>query len=638
MAVVSVQNLKVDFGGKVLFENVSFDVNPGEFVGLIGANGTGKTTLFKVITGEVDPTEGGAFVGRNVKVGYLEQHACHGSVRTVYDEALSVFEPLMQMEAELEDIAAAIDNHEGDRDALIERQTHLNEAFQEQEGLTFRSRTRSALIGLGFKENDFYLSCDKLSGGQRSKLSMCKLLLSGSDLLLLDEPTNHLDIAGTEWLENYLSTFRGTIIVISHDRYFLDRITNKTVELHHGKCHCSKGNYTEYLKLKEERLESERRAYENQLAEIKRIEGIIEQQRSFARERNFITAESKRKMLEKKKAELVVPDPPLSKMRMKFTPVCETGNDVLNVSGLSKSFGLKRLFANADMEIFKDERVFVLGTNGCGKTTLLRILTKQQSADEGVFSFGSNVKIGYFDQSLESLRGGKTVIDEIWDEHRLFTETTVRSYLALFLFRGDDVFKNVDNLSGGEKAKLCLLKLMLSGANVLLLDEPTNHLDIPSREVLEAALDDFDGTIIAVSHDRYFINKLSTKIYRMTENGFEKFDGDYNAYAGIALAQAKEKPKKAENKVNLYKLRKERDSEMNRLKGKIKRTEEEIDRLDGEISEINSILSSPEAAADYEKIIELTQKLEELTEKQLEIMDEWEQMNSRLTELEETEV
>ncbi len=638
MAVVSIQNLKVDFGGKVLFENVSFDVNPGDFVGLIGANGTGKTTLFKVITGEIEPTEGGAFVGRNVKVGYLEQHACHGSVRTVYDEALSVFEPLMQMEAELEDIAAAIDNHEGDRDALIEKQIQLNEQFQAQDGLTFRSRTRSALIGLGFNENDFYLSCDKLSGGQRSKLSMCKLLLSGSDLLLLDEPTNHLDIAGTEWLENYLSTFRGTIIVISHDRYFLDRITNKTVEISHGKCHCSKGNYTEYLKLKEERLESERRAYENQLAEIKRIEGIIEQQRSFARERNFITAESKRKMLEKKKAELVIPDPPLSKMRMKFTPLCETGNDVLNVSGLSKSFGLKRLFANADMEVFKDERVFVLGTNGCGKTTLLRILTKQQSADEGTFSFGSNVKIGYFDQSLESLRGGKTVIDEIWDEHRLFTETTVRSYLALFLFRGDDVFKNVDNLSGGEKAKLCLLKLMLSGANMLLLDEPTNHLDIPSREVLEAALEDFDGTIIAVSHDRYFINKLSTKIYRMTENGFEKFDGDYNAYAGIALAQAKEKPKKAENKVNLYKLRKERDSEMNRLKGKIKRTEEEIDRLDSEIAEINGVLSSPEAAADYEKIIELTNKLEELTEAQLEIMDEWEKMNSRLTELEETEV
>lgn len=638
MAIVSVQNLKVDFGGKVLFENVSFDVNAGDFVGLIGANGTGKTTLFKVITGEIEPAEGGAFVGRNVKVGYLEQHACHGSVKTVYNEALSVFEPLMQIERELEDIAAAIDADEGGRDELIEMQNRLSEQFQEQDGLTYKSRTRSALIGLGFSEDDFTLTCDKLSGGQRSKLSMCKLLLSGSDLLLLDEPTNHLDIAGTEWLENYLSTFRGTIIVISHDRYFLDRVTNKTVEISHGKSHCSKGNYSTYLKLKEERLESERRQYENQIAEIKRIEGIIEQQRSFARERNFITAESKRKMLEKKKAELVVPDPPLSSMRMKFTPVCETGNDVLNVSGLSKAFGTKSLFRNADMEVYKSDRVFVLGTNGCGKTTLLRILTRQQSADDGSFTFGSNVKIGYFDQSLESLRGGKTVIDEIWDEHRLFTEKTVRSYLALFLFRGDDVFKSVDTLSGGEKAKLCLLKLMLSGANVLLLDEPTNHLDIPSREVLEAALSDFDGTIIAVSHDRYFINKLATRIYRMSENGFEKFDGDYDAYTGIALAQAKEKPKKSEQKVNLYKLRKERDSEINRLKGKIRRAEEEIERLDNEIAELNGMLSTPEVSADYEKVISFTNQLEELTDSQLTVMDEWEQMSARLTELTEMEI
>ena len=638
MAIISVQNLKVDFGGKVLFQNVSFDVNPGEFVGLIGANGTGKTTLFKVIRGEIEPTEGGAFISKTTKVGYLEQHACAGSVRTVYDEALSIFEPLMKIEQELEDIAVAIDAKIGNRDELIERQNQLHEQFQDQEGLTYRSRTRAALLGLGFSENDFTLTCDKLSGGQRSKLSMCKLLLSGSDVLLLDEPTNHLDIAGTEWLEEFLSSFRGTVIVISHDRYFLDRVTNKTVELSHGKCHCTKGNYSAYLKLKEERLESERRAYENQLEEIKRIEGIIEQQRSFARERNFITAESKRKMLEKKKAELVVPDPPLANMRMKFTPTCETGNDVLNVSGLSKAFDSKRLFANADMQVFKNDRVFMLGTNGCGKTTLLRILTRQQSADAGNFAFGANVKVGYFDQSLESLHGGKTVIDEIWDEHRLYTETTVRSYLALFLFRGDDVFKNVDNLSGGEKAKLCLLKLMLSGANVLLLDEPTNHLDIPSREVLEAALEDFDGTIICVSHDRYFINKLSTKIYRMTENGFDKFDGDYNDYADAVLSQAKEKPKKAEVKVNLYKLRKERDSEMNRLKGKIKRLEADIDKLDEEISQINEEISLPETAANYERILELTNRLEECTEEQLLLMDEWEGCNSRFNELNEMEV
>ena len=551
----------------------------------------------------------------------MEQHACHGSVRTVLDEALSVFEPLMRLEHELESVAQRIDTQSDMRDELIERQNELQERYQSQGGLTYRSRTRAALIGLGFPEADFTLTCDKLSGGQKSKLSMCKLLLSGAQLLLLDEPTNHLDISGTEWLESFLTAYKGTVIVISHDRYFLDKVTNKTVELSNHHCHHAKGNYSTYLKLKEERLESER------------IEGIIEQQRSFGRERNFITAESKRKMLERKKAELVVPEPTIAKMRVKFTPECETGNDVLTVSGLSKSFGSKRLFEGGDMQVYKGERVFILGANGCGKTTLLRILMRRMSADGGSFAFGANVKVGYFDQSLESLRGGKTVIDEIWDEHRVFTETKVRSYLSLFLFRGDDVFKNVDALSGGEKAKLCLLKLMLSGANVLLLDEPTNHLDIPSREVLEAALEDFDGTIIAVSHDRYFINKLSTKIYRMKPEGFEQFDGDYSDYAELALAQAKEKPQKAQPKQNAYKLRKERESEINRLSGKIRRGEAEIDRLDAEIAEANELLSSPEISANYEQVIEYTQKIEELTEAQLALMDEWEQWNKRLEEL-----
>lgn len=637
MSVVSIQNLKIEFDGRVLFENVSFDVNEGDFVGLIGANGTGKTTIFKTIRGEVEPAEGGAFVSKFTKVGYLEQHACSGSRRSVYDEALSIFEPIMAMEIDMERIARDIDSHTGNCDELIEKQSAMQEAFQNAGGLTYKSRTKAALIGLGFAEKDFDLTCDKLSGGQRSKLSMCKLLLSNSDLLLLDEPTNHLDISGTEWLEGFLSAFKGTVIVISHDRYFLDKVTNKTVEIANKKSYCVKGNYSTYLKFKEERLETERRNYENQMDEIRRIEGIIEQQKRFGRERNFITIESKKKMLEKKKAELVIPEPSLAKIRMKFSPECETGNDVLIVRALSKAFGEKVLFENGEMEVFKDDRVFILGSNGCGKTTLLRILTRQMSADEGKFAFGANVKIGYFDQSLESLCGGKTVIDEIWDEHRLFTETKVRNYLSLFLFRGDDVFKNVDTLSGGEKAKLCLLKLMLSGANVLLLDEPTNHLDIPSREVLEAALADFEGTIICVSHDRYFINKLSTKIYRMKTDGFEKFDGDYNDYAGLALAEAKEKPQKQTSKVNSYKLRKERESEINKLNGKIKRGEAEIDRLDKEIAEATEMLSTPEVSADYAQIIEYTEKIDNLTEAQLALMEEWEQWNSRLAELQEEE-
>lgn len=633
MAIVGIQNLKVDFAGKVLFENVSFDVNEGDFVGLIGANGTGKTTLFKVITGEIEPTDGAVFISKQTKVGYLEQHACHGSMRTVLDEALTVFAPLMRMEYEIELLAQRIDTQSDIRNELIERQNELQEEYQASGGLTYKSRTRSALMGLGFSENDFSLTCDKLSGGQRSKLSMCKLLLSEAQLLLLDEPTNHLDISGTEWLEGFLSSYKGTVIVISHDRYFLDKVTNKTVELSNRRCHSSKGNYSTYLKLREERLESERRRYENQLEEIKRIEGIIEQQRSFARERNFITAESKRKMLEKKKAELVVPEKTAAKMRVNFVPECETGNDVLAVHGLSKAFGSKRLFENGEMLVYKGDRVFVLGANGCGKTTLLRILMRRMPSDGGSFTFGANVKTGYFDQSLENLTAGKSVLDEIWDEHRTFTETTVRSYLSLFLFRGDDVFKQVDDLSGGEKAKLCLLKLMLSGANVLLLDEPTNHLDIPSREVLESALADYEGTIIAVSHDRYFINKLSTKIYCMKPDGFERFDGDYNDYADAVLLQAKEKPQKTQPKENSYKLRKERESEINRLKGKIRRDEAQIDTLDAEIEKANGLLSSPEISADYEKVLEYTQKIDELTRQQLSLMDEWEQENKRLEQL-----
>ncbi len=637
MSIVSIQNLKVEFDGKTLFENVSFDVNEGDSVGLIGANGTGKTTLFKVIRGEIEPAEGGVFVSKFTKVGYLEQHACSGSRRTVYDEALSIFEPLMKSELDMEQIAREIDLHSENRDKLIEKQNEMQEAFQNAGGLTYRSRTRSALLGLGFSENDFQLTCDKLSGGQRSKLSMCKLLLSNSELLLLDEPTNHLDIAGTEWLEDFLSSFKGTVIVISHDRYFLDKVTNKTVEIAHKRSYHSKGGYSAYLKFKEERLEAERKHYEIQLEEIKELEELVMRAKQASASNHALKrmGQEREERLKKKKEELIIPESSLAKMRMKFSPECETGNDVLSVNGLSKAFGEKTLFSGGNMEIYKNERVFILGSNGCGKTTLLRILTRQMSADDGRFMFGANVKIGYFDQSLENLRGGKTVLDEIWDEHRSFTETKVRSCLSLFLFKGDDVFKNVDTLSGGEKAKLCLLKLMLSGANVLLLDEPTNHLDIPSREVLEAALDDFEGTIIAVSHDRYFINKLSTKIYRMTPDGFEKFDGDYNDYAGIALAKAKEKPQKSAPKINSYKLRKERESEINKLSGKIRRGEAEIDRLDSEIADATAMLSTPEVSADYEKIMEYTEKIDSLTEAQLSLMEEWEQWNARLAELQE---
>lgn len=635
MSVVSAQNLKFDYAGNVLFDKVSFDVFEGDRVGLIGANGTGKTTLFKLITGQLEPTDGGIFISGSLSVGYLEQHACAGSRRCVYDEAVSVFEPLMAMEARLEDINRSLEFGEGNRDSLIDEQSELREKFESEGGLTFRSRTRAALMGLGFAESDFSVSCEKLSGGQRSKLSMCRLLLSGAKLILLDEPTNHLDISASEWLENFIIDYKGTVIVISHDRYFLDKVTNKTMELSAGTLHMTSGNYTRYLQLKEERLENERRTYKNCMDEINHLRAIIEQQKSFARERNFITIESKRKALEKKLSELVVPEKPLSEIRIKFTPLAVTGNDVLTVRGLSKSFGTKRLFDGADMQIFKGDRAFVLGANGCGKTTFLRILTRQMQPDSGSFFFGANVKVGYFDQSLENIKGGCTVLDEIWNEHRLMNETQVRKYLALFLFTGDDVYKSVDSLSGGEKAKICLLKLMLSGANVLLLDEPTNHLDIPSREHLEAALQDFEGTIIAVSHDRYFINKLSSKIFRMGSGRFEPFDGSYDDFVRVQANETKLNEKKPAVKVNDYKLRKEKESEIRKLTGKISRTELQIDEAEQKLASLNAELSSPEAAADYERVISLTEEIRTITALQEKLMEEWESDSSRLSSLQE---
>ncbi len=633
MTVAGIQKLGVDFGGKFLFRDVTFDVGDRDFVGLIGANGTGKTTLFKVITGEIEPSEGGVFISGNTRLGYLEQHACSGSQRTVYEEALSVFDYLIDIEKEIEEVTLRLEGNPDNAHELIDRQSFLQEKFNNDEGLTFRSKTASALTGLGFAKEDFGLTCDKLSGGQRSKLSMCKLLLSKADLMLLDEPTNHLDIAASEWLENYLLGYKGAVIVISHDRYFLDKICNKTVELANGRGYFSKGNYSAYQQLKQARLESERRKYENDIEEIRRIEGIIEQQRSFARERNFITIESKRKMLEKKRAELVEPEPDPKQMRIKFTPEYESGNDVLFARGLRKSFGDKLLLSGGDLEIYKNDRAFIIGANGCGKTTLLRILTGSVTPDAGVFDFGVNVKAGYFDQNLGSLKGSKTVLDEVWDENRLMKETEIRNCLASFLFRDNDVYKNVDSLSGGEKAKLCLLKLMLSGANLLILDEPTNHLDIVSREILENALMEFDGTIIAVSHDRYFINKLSSVIYRLNSDGINKFEGNYDDYCKSALEQPSTVKQTKEKKPNAYKLRKERESEINRLRGKIRRAEEKSDSLDRELDELNSMLTDPSVSADYEKVLEISSMIEEKSSEQLAVMEEWENDSSRLNTL-----
>ena len=433
----------------------------------------------------------------------------------------------------------------------------------------------------------------------------------------------------------FLSDYKGSAVIISHDRYFLDKVTTKTMDFSRGTLRVWKGGYSEYLRQKAQRDAQERRDYENAMEEIARIEGIIAQQRQFGRERNFITIASKEKMLEKKRAELVVPESVQRTVHFRFPQAPETGNEVLLVRELAKAFGEKRLFSGVSFQIGRKDRVFLLGANGCGKTTLLRILRSEETADGGSFRFGANVKVGYFDQSLTGLHDEKTALDEIWNRHRGMTQTEVRSALALFLFCGEDVYKKVSELSGGEKARLALLELMLSGANVLLLDEPTNHLDVGSREALETALLSFGGTMLVVSHDRYFINKLCTRVLHLKPDGVREYLGNYDDYA----ARRDASPQKAQpvKRVNTYKLKKERESEKRRLDGKIRRCEAEIESLETQIEEANAVLSAPETASDYAAILHWTDVLSALHERQETLMTQWAELVESRETLESAE-
>ena len=471
MPALSVRNLTMTFIERNLFTDVCFDVEYKDKVGFIGANGVGKTTLFKILNGEISPDSGTISFGKSIKIGYMEQHVCNNPNVNIYDELLSVFNYLKIMEGEIAAVTSEIENGAAGLDKLVEKQTGLIEKYENLGGLTYKSRTRSALLGLGFSESEIEMPVGNLSGGQRSKLCLAKLLLSQSNLLLLDEPTNHLDINSINWLEGFLKDFKGAMIIISHDRYFLDRVTNKTIELEHNRTMCYKGSYSEFIRKKEAYNESLKNKYENDIKEIKRIEGIVEQQKRWGRERNIIAAESKQKEADRIKAKLVTPDSELETMRINFKPKCESGNDVLICRGLSKSFDEKKLFKNVDIHIKKGERVFILGSNGCGKTTLFRILTGKCPQDSGEYDYGANVTIGYFDQLQQNLDLSKTAIDEVWDNFPNMTQTEIRSALASFLFKGEEVFKPLSKMSGGERARISLLKLMLKGSNFLLLDE-----------------------------------------------------------------------------------------------------------------------------------------------------------------------
>lgn len=633
MIVLSGNDISVSFGGETLFHDVNFRLEENGRAGLVGVNGCGKTTLMHVINGRQEAETGGISKAAGIKLGCMEQYVIRDDNITLYDEVLEIFRPLIDAENELADIAVAIDT--GDHsEQTLSRQMQLQERFEREGGLTYKSMTCSALTGLGFSEDDFNKPISVMSGGQKSKAQLAKLLLSGSNILLLDEPTNHLDITACEWLEKFLTEYKGAYIVISHDRYFLDKVTDTTFEMENRTLREYKGNYTRYLELKAEAREAQQRVYDRTVKEINRIEGIVEQQKRWGQEHNFITAASKQKQADRLKETLEKPEDLPEAIKFTFRAKEGGANDVLIAKGLSKSFDGTAVFTNAELDIKKNTTTFILGENGCGKTTLLKILTGEYQADSGEYKFGSNIQFGYYDQAQTDLDPSKTVIDEVWDRYPGMTQTQVRSALAQFLFKGDDVFKNVGKLSGGEKARVSLLKLMLSKANMLLLDEPTNHLDIHSREALENALASYGGTLLIVSHDRYLINKLADRIVWLGKTGTVNIDGNYDKYIELKEAKAQSEQavqvKAAEGKKNDYKERKERESTLRKLSGALKRCEQAIDEIGLKTAELAQQMSQPEIATDYEKTSALAQEIEALKEKEEALTAEWMELSEQI--------
>ena len=632
MIVLSGNDISVSFGGETLFHDVNFRLEENGRAGLVGVNGCGKTTLMHVINGRQEAETGGISKAAGIKIGCMEQYVIRDDNITLYDEVLEIFRPLIDAENELADIAVAIDT--GDHsEQTLSRQMQLQERFEREGGLTYKSMTCSALVGLGFSEEDFGKPISVMSGGQKSKAQLAKLLLSGSNILLLDEPTNHLDITACEWLEKFLTEYKGAYIVISHDRYFLDKVTDTTFEMENRTLREYKGNYTRYLELKSEAREAQQRVYDRTVKEINRIEGIVEQQK-WGQEHNFITAASKQKQAGRLKETLEKPEDLPEAIKFTFRAKEGGANDVLIAKGLSKSFDGTAVFTNAELDIKKNTTTFILGENGCGKTTLLKILTGEYQADSGEYKFGNNIQFGYYDQAQTDLDPSKTVIDEVWDRYPGMTQTQVRSALAQFLFKGDDVFKNVGKLSGGEKARVSLLKLMLSKANMLLLDEPTNHLDIHSREALENALASYGGTLLIVSHDRYLINKLADRIVWLGKTGTVNIDGNYDRYIELKEAKAQSEQavqvKVAEGKKNDYKERKERESTLRKLSGALKRCEQAIDEIGLKTAELAQQMSQPEIATDYEKTSALAQEIEALKEKEEALTAEWMELSEQI--------
>ncbi len=631
MALLSLSNIKKSFGADELFRDVSFTVEDNHRIGLVGVNGCGKTTLFNIIQDKISYDEGEIYKSKNTVIGFVEQFICSDLSKTVYEEALNASHNLIELELKIDDLQAEIEKGI-DIEANINIKNNLEEKFKENGGYTYKSITKSTLKGLGFKDEELSLKVESLSGGQKTKLMLTKMLLSKANLLLLDEPTNNLDIDSIEWLQNFLINYKGSYIVISHDRYFLDKVTSETFELENGKLSIYKGNYSKYLLLKAEKNKALSKKYELQEKEISRIEGIIEQQKTWSQERNYKIIKSKQKVINRIQDSMEKPDIEMEKMKFHFDTISGGNKDVLVVKNLEKGFDNKLLFKNVSLEVLKKERVFIIGPNGCGKTTMLKIIENKLKQDKGTFELGSNIKTAFYSQTQDEFIENKSILKFVWNMHSELNQTEVRKALATFLFKGEDVNKNILELSGGEKARLALLLIMLSKSNFLILDEPTNHLDINAREALEEALLEYEGTLLIVSHDRYFINKLATKIYRLENNGTIEFKGNYDYYISKYIAKENEEIKKDSNNKIAYKEKKEKEAFERKIKNRIAKIESEIDEIESTIKKLEEDLLKEENSTDYEKAMELTKEIEENKNKLEELYIKWEEANKEMNE------
>jgi ATP-binding cassette subfamily F protein 3 len=632
--ILSCNNISKSFGTDVIIKSCSFNIEDHEKAAIVGINGAGKSTLLKIITG-IEPADTGLVtLAKDKTLGYLAQQQNLGSDNTIYDELLSVKQYILDMEKELRSIEKRMNTADGDElENLMKKYSDLNHRFEMENGYAYKSEITGVLKGLGFSEEDFTLNVNTLSGGQKTRVALGRLLLAKPDIILLDEPTNHLDMESIRWLENYLLNYNGAVLIVAHDRYFLDKIVSKIIELDNGVATVFSGNYTDYAAKKAILRNMKLKEYLNQQREIKHQEDVITKLKQFNREKSIKRAESREKMLDK--IEIVDKPQELNdKMNIKLEPNVVSGNDVLTISGLSKSFDDVTLFDNIDIEIKRGERVALIGNNGTGKTTILKLINGIIEPDSGSIYLGAKVNIGYYDQEHHVLDPDKTIFDEIRDAYPDLNNTQIRNTLAAFLFTNEDVFKYIRDLSGGEKGRVSLAKLMLSNANFLILDEPTNHLDIVSKEILENALNNYTGTVLFVSHDRYFINAAATRIIELSNKTVVNYIGNYDYYLEkrdilsakpintVSSADIEHAKKAADSKAS-WQEEKVKQAQLKKIKNELKRTEERIANIEERIDKLDNMYADPAISSDTAKLMEIHTEKEELSKELDKLYDRW---------------